>query len=543
MSTSAITYPERKKAAMYAKMDIWQSRAARLLVILLICVHPLYMNMLPLEKYVRLTGHKYVFFCVCMSVVLLSVLIIWAMRMASNPRLLPQDKLTIPDWAVLGFAAVTIISAIFSPYRDVVNVWIGIPEPMGRYDGAITQLLYVAVFFIVSRWYRPRTNDFIVFGISASLVAIIGIFQFYGMDFLTLWPQHLPDFRVADADKFYYIFFRTTLGNTNIVSTYACAAILLCGFLFVRYTPPPGKKAGGKPSLVWWQPLWLVASALNFWLMDFGGADSGRIGMLVAILFAVPFVVETIMALGRFLILASSWAAVYTLQRLFFEVNVLETRTTDSLLPYAAVVVLLLAAGLVLVKLGMERDEDAPAKWKVGVIMVVAIIATGIVGVEMLGRQDSEEGSVGNMMYEAREILHGNIQDEFGTNRVYIWRNAIGEFPKNPIIGSGPDTFNAVFPEEAQLFYGQNYDTAHNEYLQILICQGILGLLFYLVFLAGVLVRPIPMAFKNPIVMAVLVAFVGYCAQAFFNISLPIASQLLWVFAGMLRGQGIGYRV
>jgi len=153
--------------------------------------------------------------------------------------------------------------------------------------------------------------------------------------------------------------------------------------------------------------------------------------------------------------------------------------------------------------------------------------------VEVLGRWDEGEAYPGRI-YEIREVMHGNLRDEYATYRIYIWRNALSVYPEHPIIGSGPDTFLNVFPEESHGIVGEQYDKAHNEYLQILICQGILGLFCYLVFLGAVFARPISESFRNPMTMAVLAAFTGYCIQAFFNISLPIASQILWVFAGML---------
>ena len=64
-----------------------------------------------------------------------------------------------------------------------------------------------------------------------------------------------------------------------------------------------------------------------------------------------------------------------------------------------------------------------------------------------------------------------------------------------------------------------------------------LGLICYMVFLVASSFNAVPKAFRNPMLMAVLAAFFGYCVQAFFNISLPIASQLLWVFAGMLANK------
>ena len=512
-----LSYIESKKKGLYAKVDGWQGKLAGALTVLIMCVQPLYINW---EKYNRLTWHKFIFFVIYIVCALTAVVIIWIFRVTRKPSLLPREKLSVADWAVLGFAAVTLVSAIFSPFGGETDVWAGGFE---RLDGAITQLLYVAVYFIVSRWYVPKKRHFMLFGISAILIAIIGILQFYGMDFLKLWPNDVPEYR---APNFYNIFFRTTLGNVDVVSAYTCAAVLLCGFLFVRMKSK-------------WQPLWLAASAMSFWMMGVADTDSGRVGVIAATFLALPFIIETLKTLGRAAILLSSWLVVYTLQKLFYETLILKTSTASGLLPFITAAAVLLAAGLLLMHFGKERDADAPVKWKMGVILIAACLVAGLIGVEALGRRAAESDEPGGILYEAREVLHGNIQDELGTNRVYIWRNALKVFPNHPIIGSGPDTFYQAFPEEAQMRYDQNYDKAHNEYIQILICQGILGLLCYMVFLVCVLQKATPKAFGNPIIMAVLAAFTGYIVQAFFNISMPIISQMPWVFAGILSSRKV----
>jgi len=537
---TGVSFPERKKAAMYDKTDVWQGRAARFLVIVLLCIQPLYLSP---DRYIELTYHKWSFFVFTMVVALLCVIAIWVYRLTRKPVLGPRGGLNFIDYAVLIFAIVTIISALASPFRGAVdlagqrppmNVWIGIQEPEGRYDGAITQLLYVCVFFIVSRWYKPNIKDFMVFGVAASLVALVGVFQFFGMDFFRLWPNHIAEFRV---ENFFEIFFRTTIGNVNIVSTFASFAILLCGFLFIRLKSK-------------WQPLWLAASALNFWLLDISNSDSGIVGVAVTVFLAIPFIIETRKYFGRALVLLSSWAAVFTLQRLLFDANILrageisrffeyceiQAATVGSLLPFVAVFAVLLVAGLLLMKFSPEKDPQAPVKWRLGVILVAAFLAAGLIGVEFLGRDAAERGDgfAGRILYEAREVLHGNIRPEMGSARVHIWQNALRVVPDNPIIGSGPDTFEFAFPEDAQGFMYVRFDTAHNEYVQILVTHGILGLLAYLVFLGGVFVTSVRKAFHNPLLMAVMAAFVGYGVQAFFNISLPIVSMALWVFAGML---------
>ncbi|MCL2365852.1 MAG: O-antigen ligase family protein [Oscillospiraceae bacterium] len=555
------SFPERKKIAMYAKIDMWQVRAARLLVILLICIQPLYLSP---ERYIRLTYHKWSFLMFSMVIVLLCVFAIWAYRLTRNPRLLPQDKLRYFDWAVLLFALVTLVSTIFSPFRDLTNVWIGIEESAqrgGRYDGAITQLSYVAIFFIISRWYRPNIKDFMIFGVSASLVALIGIFQFYGMDFFSLWPNHLPGLY---HENFFDIFFRSTIGNVNIVATYVTVAILLCGFLFIRTDPDSDVGANNQAAKCWYRYLLLAASALNFWLMDISGSDSGLAGVGVTIFFAIPFIIERRRYLGRALILFSSWVAVFTVQRLFFHVHILGESTVRSLWPFVMVYALLLIVGMLLVKLGKERifelpptqvaesepesnglqsdavrTPEAPIKWKLGVILIAATIVIGLVGVEIMGREEAVrgEGFASRLVFEAREVMHGNLRDEMGSGRIYIWRHTLSVVPDRLLIGYGPDTFEFSFPREAQYFMDARFDTAHNEYLQILVSQGVLGILTYVVFLVGIFLAAVRRAFKNPLTMAVLAAFFGYGIQAFFNISLPIVSQMLWVFAGMLASR------
>jgi len=494
-------------------------------MILMMCVQPLYFNE---HRYRGLTGHKYNFFFACMCVVLCAVVLVLIAKLIGGHKLIALKSLTVADWAVLGFALVTLISAVLSPYKNVVDVWNGLPE---RHDGVYTQLFYVLIFLVIAHWYKPRTRDFGIFGISAICIGLIGIFQFYGMDFLKLWPNEAGS--EYWMPNFYHIWFRSTLGNINMLATYVCMAILLCGFLFVKMDSSK------------WRYVWLTGSASCFWLMIIGGSESGMVGVLVTVVLAIPFIIQKRKHIGRFLILGASWLGVYTLQKLFYDVRALEAETAIGL--YAVILIILLAGGLALTLLKKKSSDagesEKPVNRKLGVVLMVAVIAAGFAGIEVLGKQLGETGlAKRNPISEAREILHGRIEDSFGSHRVYIWRNALEAFPSdNPAIGSGPDTFWQAFPNkvEAIELYVQVFDKAHNEYLQILVCQGILGLLCLLVFIGYLLIKAVPKAFKEPLLMAVLAGFMGYCVQAFFNISLPIASQMLWVMAGILASTGL----
>ena len=77
------------------------------------------------------------------------------------------------------------------------------------------------------------------------------------------------------------------------------------------------------------------------------------------------------------------------------------------------------------------------------------------------------------------------------------------------------------------------FDKAHNDYLQVLVTTGILGLTSYLVFQFSLLLRSFK-KFDQPLVIALVTACICFSAQAFFNIGVPIVSPYGWILFGML---------
>jgi len=493
---------------LLAKIEKTQKRIASALFIMMTCAVPLYIDHL---GYFHLTWRKYNFFTVCMFIIITAAAIVFYRRYKAEVSFKRQKKFIFPEYALLGFVFITLLSSVLSPVKTMSEIFNGI---VNRHDGLFTQMCYVLVFFIMAYWYKPNTRDFGIFGITAIIISLIGILQFYGMDIFRLWPQETRGWFVP-VDNFYNVFARSTIGNINFMSTYLCIAILLCGFLYVKVESK-------------WRPVWLGASGISFWFLLMT-SNSGQLGTLAGIVLAVPFIMQSKESIARFIILASTWVGAFAFQRFFYNFLILETEPIGRLILYVAITALLLSAGLFLL---LFVKGNRQFSWKTGVVLLTVIIVAGFAGVEIIGRHMNEY----NAIYEARELMHGRIHDDFGTNRVYIWRNALTVVPDNPLIGTGPDTFLAVFPEEAQMHYGALYDKAHNEYLQILVCQGILGLLCYLLFIGSVLFKSTKPAFSNPMLMALMAAFTGYIVQAFFNISLPLASQILWVMAGIMVG-------
>jgi len=173
----------------------------------------------------------------------------------------------------------------------------------------------------------------------------------------------------------------------------------------------------------------------------------------------------------------------------------------------------------------------------------IAIILAAIVGAFLyLWFYD---GATGGMIYEASQVLRGRWDDTFGTRRIYIWRNVLENIRlENLFFGTGPDTLG-FWPIEAFTRYipeiGQTVvvgiDAAHNEYLHLLVTNGLLALLAYLgaLFFAAINWFRSP---DNPLLAVAGAGMLFYCIQAFFGISTPITAPFFWTcFAVFIYAQ------
>lgn len=141
---------------------------------------------------------------------------------------------------------------------------------------------------------------------------------------------------------------------------------------------------------------------------------------------------------------------------------------------------------------------------------------------------------------EATEVAKGNLDDSYGTKRMYIWKRTVEIIPKHIWHGVGIDSFHKAFDGEALTRKTSKkivlYDKAHNEYLQILITEGIFGLLAYLFLYGYVVIYGLKRGFKYGEMYLVL-PVIGYLVQAFFNISVLEVAPIFWMALGLCSGK------
>ncbi len=199
------------------------------------------------------------------------------------------------------------------------------------------------------------------------------------------------------------------------------------------------------------------------------------------------------------------------------------------------------AGGVVGVLLGVLFTVPVLAREKrrrlILLALAVLLLLGAVCGIYFAGDR------VGGFPGEASALLHGQWDDSFGSGRLYIWRKTAELIPERPLFGGGPDTlglrtdaFFERFNETTGTLVRAQVDDAHNEYLNILVNQGLVGLLAYLTALVSGAVTWIRRAPRDNITALCGGGALCYCIQAFFGLSAPASTPLLWICLALCVG-------
>ncbi|WML36741.1 O-antigen ligase family protein [Clostridium sp. OS1-26] len=146
-------------------------------------------------------------------------------------------------------------------------------------------------------------------------------------------------------------------------------------------------------------------------------------------------------------------------------------------------------------------------------------------------------------------------KEKLGSARGYIWSRSIPLLKHTFILGYGPDTFAAVFPQDDYVGKLIAYDTdnmlvdkAHNIYLENAINIGIIGTIAFLAIFVMYFISSIKMYIKRDYDdfysiagLAIFVSVMGYLGAGFFNDSVVSVAPVFWVLLGI--GISINYKL
>jgi len=320
----------------------------------------------------------------------------------------------------------------------------------------------------------------------------------------------------------------------GLVTIAAYTALFLCISLFSRPRPWMLMLFGASMTafclistvqLAGGNPFGLYPEGMNYAgaYRDYSGAYIGTIGnvdLAAALLcLAVPaFSVGVIRMKGRFRFLLAIPAALCLFVLCAVKVEAGAVGIAGGMLLAAAVIP----------EKAAQRTAAAAA---IAVFAICAAAAVWFFGDHMPG-----------FLREAHEILHGRIEDTFGSGRILIWRQTWRAIRQRPVWGGGPDTLGlrieTVFERydaESGRTFRAGIDVAHNEYLNIWANCGLPALLAYLAALLASAVKWVKRAPYSTCAALCGAAAACWCVQAFFGISMCVTAPFFWLTWGLLE--------
>ena len=421
------------------------------------------------------------------------------------------------------------LSTVFSNFKE--ESFFG---NAGRYQGLECWIIYFLTYFAVTRTFKFK-KYYLDFALLAGAFACIwGILDFFWLD---------PFGFFVNVEAVQQGMFASSIGNLNTYTNYTIMVFALAGALFII------EKNIYKS--IFYCIITLVAASGTI----FGFADNAVLGFAGFFIATPFFVFKSRRMLLRYLIVADTLLISMfafkiglryphnTYQGSFFIDLVSKPLFAYLFIPFTILIVVLY---FVFIKMKPRYvdlpsndlhplDSVLPKQVLYAYIGIVILFFAAIVYILLDMNVFKKHVEIWQQIPSSNQLV---FNDYWGTHRGHNWRIAFTNFTQNfnlfqRLFGYGPDTYLIVsertFYEEMVSRFGEVYDSAHNEYINYLICEGLVGLISYLgIFISGL--RLATKQIKNNIyIFAPIMAVIVYLVQAFVNIAIPITTPVFFI--------------
>lgn len=469
-------------------------------------VAALWMLILPLwhsGSYTRITLAKWTCMMALLAVTVAGTAV--AAVLAKDRRRL--FRLHPVQGAALAYLAWVLLSACFGSFRHALNVagqpavWFGAQ----RYEGALTQAGYIAIFLLTSLSpVRPRP---VVKAAAAALLAYTGVaaLQYAGFNPFGLFPEGRSLLTNYE--------FQGTLGNIDMGSGWLCLMLpMLLGGHALGLTG-------------WWSLLGGGLCALLLLLME---VQSGLLTLVAMILVLLALALRSPSNRARCLRGMAAVLLALTL-RLLIGLPWLDGTASVCLRPALWRLIPAALGGVLL------TASRWPGQWALSrralIIGAAVLTALAVLALYLLPMPAS------TALWEMQELLHGRWQDSFGSERLGVWRMTLEISRDNLLFGTGPDTFlyalQLYLVQTGQTLW-QTFDNPHQMLLAVLSGSGLPALLLYLLLLGWSFALAARAGRTKRWTVVLALGAGGYLLQGMFVFSICLVTPMFWAVLGMM---------
>ena len=395
--------------------------------------------------------------------------------------------------------------------------------------GLYSQLIFVAIYFFVSRFWIQSRNILYAHFLASSLVFLLGILHRFQIDPLGMY-NGLSQKQMVE--------FLSTMGQATWYSSYVCTVIPL-GLIFFFL--------GTKKITRFWAGIY---SVLGMATLVTQNSDSAYLALLCILFGMFYFAFDSEGYWKRFLetllLIFGTFKVVGILQQLFaskiIPLEKLSLFMSQSVTTWLVLIFIICLYLLSYTKFTWRtfREEYGHFFWKglltlslVWLVMVVVFIYLNTTG--FLSTHFGYSSSNNYLFFDKY----------WGNGRGSIWSFTAYSFSNLPLIkkvvGIGPDCFaffNYSIPEYAAYLrnmWGTNttLTNAHNEFLNTLFCYGVLGLVAYVGMLVSATKTSFQNRAKNPILIGFGLCLIAYMGHNIFCYQQVCCTPFLFFFLGM----------
>lgn len=437
-----------------------------------------------------------------------------------------KELLTLVDCIVLAYLLLAVISWAISRYR--AETWVGSKD---WYMGLKSQLLFGAIYFILSRFGTGRRWPLWAAGGSAACVFTVSYLHRFMIDPFGLY-EGITGYNI--------VLFLGTIGQATWYSSYI--AVVLPVFMGIYMI---GRFQDDKKQRIV-RALLGALIFLGFCTSVTQNSDSIYVGIGLALLLLLWFALEDGALWLRFLelcLLGASAAKLTGVLQILFperipELEPLSLFVTQSGVGWAALAAL---AVLYLVSRKLLKTKPWPKKIicrirRVFYILLVVVIVSIPVLVWCV---TTGKLNVGGVLSQTGYLT---FSGGWGNGRGKNWMFAAKMFREFPFVrklfGCGPDgmLFHSYeyYPQEMfQIVSGTIVTNAHNEWLTALLDYGILGGTAYLAIFISFIVTVVKHWKTRPECIGAGAAAIAYIGHNFFCYQQAVCTPLIFLVMGV----------
>ena len=477
------------------------AQSATAFLVAALCAFPLY-----IDKFSNLGVVKFTAVCTLCWAFALWLGALRAVGAVPQPGRLPWRQ----DTALWALGAV-IISGVVSTVLSLspeASFW-----GLGGYYGGCMMVLFTAAGYLAVRAFAPQSLlNGLTFGVgvTTAIVTVLYVLNIFNIDLIGTYA----DTAVVERAQFF-----STLGQKNFCSGFMAFALPLVFYAFLV-------ARGMRHTVLYGIPAFFGGLALA--VVDAEGLALGIGAAVLVLLCQKIFTTRTLrrlMVIGMFFFADAGW-----MQYMRTHVYTQGGKPILAAFGHYAQLGFAVCAAVWAVLFFALRSREIPL-WKAGRVLAAIAVTLGVVlvvlanfmpGFPSLGKLDG--------------LLVFN--DDWGTYRGTAWRITAASWLDQPLwrklFGVGPGMMHtavanwagADITDRMKTFYA-----AHNEYLELLLTTGVVGLAAWLWFVAAHL-RRAAQNWLRPGVAPVTLALVSYLAHAVISIRVSmIFPEIMLLFA------------